>query len=149
MNFDSILQYLQGLLSGKQAQQNTQFGANNALQTQQVSNQNTQFGENLGLQKEQLVQQGNQFDKTLGLQTQAQNSAEKLAQDQLAQQKQQQAAAQNLAWQQFMQSLLPAVSTGTTSKTSADPYGLNWGNTNRKPNYQFAQNWDPAQGLVG
>jgi hypothetical protein len=70
MNYDDIIQYLQGLTGSKQNQQNSQFGQNIGLQQQQLAQQGSQFGQNIALQQQQLEQQGSQFDKNLGFQNQ-------------------------------------------------------------------------------
>ncbi len=91
MDFSSILSYLQNLLSGKQGQQNQQFGSNLGLEQQQLAQQGSQFDKNLGFQQQQLGQQGNEFNSNLALQKQVQDQANALAQQQfgLSQQGQQ------------------------------------------------------------
>lgn len=70
-----MLQYLQGLLTGKQGQQNQEYGSNLALQNAAMAQQGSQFNQN-------LAQQGNEFNATTALQQKAQDEANQIAQEQ-------------------------------------------------------------------
>lgn len=86
MDFGSILQYLQGLLSNKQGMQTSEFGQNLGLQQQQLAQQNQQFQGQLGLQTQAERDAANNAAGQLALQNLAQNQGNDLALAQLGQQ---------------------------------------------------------------
>ena len=102
MDFNSILSYLQSLLSTKQGQQNNQFGQNLTFQQQALAQKGSEFDKNLALQQEQQRQANEQFTKKLAFDTTGQTAQNLLAQQQQQQAAQQQAYAQKMNFEQMM-----------------------------------------------
>jgi hypothetical protein len=137
MNFDSILQFLQGLLTNKQTTQASEFGQGLDFSKSQLAQQGTQFGQTLAqttaaqqaaqqLAQQQLSQQGTQFGQTLTEQTAARLAAQNLAQEQQRQAEQQQQFGQtqqtyqsSMPFLQFMNSLQKQLQPGTAGKSPA------------------------------
>lgn len=119
MEYSNILQYLQGLIGGKQSQQNNQFGQNIGLQQQQLAQQGSQFDKNLN-------QQGIQFDRTFGLNSDQQKFQQDLARRQFADEEFNNAVAQSKpqpSWQSAHPVFKAAPATpmfGTTSAYTSD-----------------------------
>jgi hypothetical protein len=121
MNYNDMLQYLQGLLGNQQTTQASQWQQGLGFSQQELQQQANEYAQQMAYQQAQLSQQGSEFGQSLGEQTAARLAANKLAQEQQTQSEQGQKYSQQQQTLQSSPGYLQLLSSLGDS-SSADAY---------------------------